>query len=208
MLLVVGLGNPGRDYAGNRHNIGFMAVDAIATRYGFTPFRRKFQSRLADGQVEGQRIMALKPETFMNESGQAVTEAASFYRLTPADILVFHDEIDLFAGKVRVKRGGGAAGHNGLRSLDAHLGPNYRRVRLGVGHPGERSWVKDHVLADFTKDDEAWVKALLDVVAEAFPLLVRGDDGAFMSKVALVMQPYFAESESDSDGASPAEPSR
>ena len=201
MLLAVGLGNPGRDYAGNRHNIGFMALDAIAARYGFQPFRRRFQGRLAEGQVENQRVLALKPETYMNESGLAVVEATSFFRMPPTDVIVFHDEIDLFSGKVRVKRGGGAAGHNGLRSLDAHLGPNYRRVRLGVGHPGERSWVKDHVLADFTKDDEVWVKTLLDAVAENFPLLVRGDDGAFMTKMALVMQPLFPDAAPDAKEA-------
>ncbi|MSO54391.1 MAG: aminoacyl-tRNA hydrolase [Rhodospirillales bacterium] len=201
MLLAVGLGNPGRDYAGNRHNIGFMALDAIAARYGFQPFRRRFQGRLAEGQVENQRILALKPETYMNESGLAVVEATSFFRMPPTDVIVFHDEIDLFSGKVRVKRGGGAAGHNGLRSLDAHLGPNYRRVRLGVGHPGERSWVKDHVLADFTKDDEVWVKTLLDAVAENFPLLVRGDDAAFMTKMSLVMQPLFPDASPDAKEA-------
>ena len=201
MLLAVGLGNPGRDYAGNRHNIGFMALDAIAARHGFQPFRRRFQGRLAEGQVENQRILALKPETYMNESGLAVVEATSFFRMPPTDVIVFHDEIDLFSGKVRVKRGGGAAGHNGLRSLDAHLGPNYRRVRLGVGHPGERSWVKDHVLADFTKDDEVWVKTLLDAVAENFPLLVRGDDAAFMTKMSLVMQPLFPDASPDAKEA-------
>lgn len=188
-LLAVGLGNPGAAYAGNRHNIGFMAVDAIADRYGWGPFRRRFQGEMAEGSLGGRRVLLLKPTTYMNESGQAVSAAVRFFKIDVADVLVFHDELDLAAGKLRVKRGGGHAGHNGIRSIAAHLGPAFRRVRLGIGHPGDKDRVTGHVLKDFAKSDVAWVDPLLDAVAEHFPLLARGDDAGFMSKVALTLNP-------------------
>lgn len=188
-LLVVGLGNPGPAYASNRHNVGFMAADAIAERHRFAPFRAKFQSQLAEGSLAGRSVLLLKPMTFMNVSGQAVLAAATFFKIPPPDILVFHDEIDLAAGKVRVKTGGGHAGHNGLRSLHAHIGPDYRRVRIGVGRPGSKDEVIDHVLDDFAKRDRVWLTPLLDAIAEHAPLLACGDDEAFMSKVALATRP-------------------
>lgn len=188
-LLIVGLGNPGPAYAGNRHNIGFMAVDAVAERFRFPPFRNKFQSQLAEGPIAGRPVLLLKPMTFMNVSGQAVAAAAGFFKIAPADIVVFHDEIDLAAGKVRVKVGGGHAGHNGLRSLHAHLGPDYVRVRIGVGRPQSKDEVIDHVLDDFAKADRAWLSPLLDALAEYAPLLAHGEGEAFMSKVALATRP-------------------
>jgi PTH1 family peptidyl-tRNA hydrolase len=188
-LLIVGLGNPGAAYAGNRHNIGFMAVDAIAARHHFAAFRSKFRSHVADGVLACRPVLLLKPMTFMNVSGQAVAAAASFYRIPPEDILVFHDEIDLAAGKVRVKTGGGHAGHNGLRSLHAHIGPNYRRVRLGVGRPGSKDEVVDHVLDNFAKADKVWLEPLLAVVADHAPLLAAGDGEGFMNKLALALRP-------------------
>lgn len=189
MLLLVGLGNPGRDYTRSRHNIGFMAVDEIADRYGFAPFRKRFQGLVAEGQVAGEKLLALKPTTYMNESGRAVAEAVRFYKLPLEQVIVIHDEIDLAAGKIRVKRGGGTAGHRGLKSLDAHLGdPGYRRVRLGVGHPGARGRVHNHVLGDFSKADRAgWVTDELAAIAAAFPDLVRGDDAGFTNRLALTL---------------------
>lgn len=188
-LLIVGLGNPGPAYAGNRHNIGFKAVDAIAARHRFAAYRAKFQSHLADGALAGRPVLLLKPMTFMNVSGQAVVAAASFYKIPPEDIVVFHDEIDLAAGKVRVKTGGGHAGHNGLRSLHAHIGSDYRRVRLGVGRPQSRGEVVDHVLDNFAKADKVWLEPLLEAIAEHVPLLAGGDGAGFMSKVALALRP-------------------
>lgn len=189
MLLLVGLGNPGPDYAGHRHNLGFMAVDRIAVRYGFPPWRRRFHGRAAEGEVAGRRILALKPETYMNDSGRAVAAAMQFYRLAPDQVVVIHDEVDLAPGRIRVKRGGGAGGHNGLRSIDAHIGNDYWRVRLGVGHPGHRDLVRRYLLHDFAKDELPFVEALLDAVAEAFPLLVSRDENAFMSKVDVTLHP-------------------
>ena len=188
MLLVVGLGNPGAEYAWNRHNIGFMALDAIVARHHFSRFRSRFHGLVAEGTVDGRRLLALKPQTYMNDSGRSVVVAAGFHRLAPEDILVFHDEIDLAAGKVRVKHGGGHAGHNGLRSIQAHVGADFRRVRLGIGHPGEKDRVTGHVLHDFARSDRDWLEALLAAVAEHFPILVRDDDAAFMSKVALAVR--------------------
>ncbi len=189
MLLLVGLGNPGPRYAGNRHNIGFMALDEIARRHGFGPWRGRFQDQAAEGRLDGLKLLALKPETYMNESGRAVGEALRFYKLEPAALFVFHDEIDLRFGKVKVKRGGGAGGHNGLRSIDAHVGRDYWRVRLGVGHPGHKDLVHPHVLKDFSKDEAKTVTKLLDAVAGELPKLIAGDDGAFMSRVAHLMEP-------------------
>ena len=189
MLLVVGLGNPGTGYAGNRHNIGFMAVDVIVRRHGFSSFRAKFEGKICQGEVAGQRIVALKPATYMNESGRSVAAAAGFFKIDPKDILVFHDEIDLAAGKLRVKRGGGHAGHNGLRSIHAHIGGEYRRLRFGIGHPGDKDKVTGHVLKDFAKAEQAWLEPMLDAVADHFGLLAGGEDSAFMSKLACFLKP-------------------
>jgi PTH1 family peptidyl-tRNA hydrolase len=187
MLLFVGLGNPGLRHARNRHNIGFMAVEAIVGRYNFAPFRARFQSRTSEGQIAGERIVLIEPQTFMNESGRAVGEAARFYKINLADIVVFHDELDLAPGKLRVKLGGGNAGHNGLRSITAHLGNDYKRVRLGIGHPGDKALVYSYVLSDFSKSEEPWVEALCRATVNEIPLLVKGDDAHFQSKVHLAM---------------------
>jgi len=185
MRLVVGLGNPGLRYAKNRHNVGFVAVDAIARRYGFPAFRDRFKGELSEGAIDGGKRLLLKPQTFMNASGEAVLAAASFYKIPPSEIVVIHDEIDLRPGKLRVKRGGGAAGHNGLRSIDAMLGQDYWRVRIGVGHPGVKELVQPYVLQNFASDEiTEWVGPLIDAVAETIPLLLAGDPPAFMSEVA------------------------
>ena len=178
MLLFVGLGNPGSRYAGNRHNVGFMAVDAIAKRHGFPPWRRRFQGVAAEGALGGERVQLLLPGTFMNESGRAVAEAMHFYKLPLADVVVFHDELALPPGKVRVKTGGGVAGHNGLRSITAHVGNDYRRVRIGIGHPGVKEMVYGYVLNDFSKAERDWVEALTGIVADNAELLARGEDEA------------------------------
>ena len=188
MLLWVGLGNPGREHARQRHNIGFMALDAIARRHGFGPWRSRFKGEIADGSIAGQRITLLKPQTYMNASGQSVQPAAGFHKIPPADVWAFHDELDLAPGKVRVKRGGGAAGHNGLRDMQRAFGsPDFWRVRLGIGHPGIKERVHGHVLGDFAKVD-TWVEPLLDAVADAAPLLAQGRPEEFMTKVALLTQ--------------------
>jgi PTH1 family peptidyl-tRNA hydrolase len=189
MLLLVGLGNPGGRYAGNRHNIGFMAADLIVRRHGFSPWRKRFQGEAAEGTLDGERVLVLKPQTFMNHSGQSVGEAMNFYKLTPDDVVVLYDEIDLAPGKVKVKQGGGAAGHNGIRSIDAHIGPDFWRVRLGVGHPGDKARVHGYVLSDFAKAEDAWLEKLLDAVSDAIPLMAKKQDGKFMTKVALLTQP-------------------
>src|SRR6266511_3052474 len=179
MLLLVGLGNPGSRYAGNRHNIGFMAVDAIARRHGIGPWRRRFQGVAAEGPIGSERVLLLLPGTFMNESGRAVGEAAHFFKLAPRDIVVFHDELDLPPAKLRVKTGGGNAGHNGLRSISAHMGNDYRRVRLGIGHPGAKELVYPYVLSDFAKSDRPWVEALCEIIADNAELLARDEDSSF-----------------------------
>ncbi|HEU5018018.1 MAG TPA: aminoacyl-tRNA hydrolase [Pseudolabrys sp.] len=188
MLLLVGLGNPGARYAGNRHNIGFMAVQAIARRGGIGPFRRKFQGVAVEGEIAGQRVLLLLPGTYMNESGRAVQEAARFYKLAPADTVVFHDELELPPGKLRVKTGGGNAGHNGLRSISAHIGNDYKRVRLGIGHPGDKNLVERYVLQDFAKEEWPWVEVLCDLIAENAGLLAAGKDASFQNKVHLAME--------------------
>ena len=188
MLLLVGLGNPGARYAGNRHNVGFMAVRAIVERHNLGPWRRRFQGVAAEGLLGGHRALFLLPGTFMNESGRAVAEAAHFYKLGVSDIVVFHDEIDLAPGKVRVKTGGGTAGHNGLRSISAHIGNEYRRVRIGVGHPGVKELVHPYVLSDFAKDERAWVEALCTAIAENAGLLAKGEDASFQNRVHLAVQ--------------------
>jgi peptidyl-tRNA hydrolase, PTH1 family len=189
MRLVVGLGNPGPRHAGNRHNVGFMAADEIARRHSFAPFKSRFQALFTEGSVGPARLMVMKPLTYMNESGRAVGEALRFYKLAPSEVLVIHDEIDLAAGKVKVKQDGGNAGHNGLRSIDAHIGPDYWRLRIGVGHPGVKQLVHPHVLSDFTRDDAAWLDKTLGAIAEALPLLVAGDDNRFLTKIAFLTKP-------------------
>lgn len=189
MLLVVGLGNPGQRYKKNRHNIGWMAVDAIIAAHNFGLERRRFHGLASEGRLTGRRATALKPTTSMNVSGQAVAAALRYYRLAPRDVVVFHDELDLIPGKVRVKQGGGNAGHRGLISIEAHIGRDYRRVRLGVGHPGHKNLVNRHVLGDFAKSDAVWRGALLKAIAEAAPMLAQGDDAGFQNKVALLAPP-------------------
>jgi PTH1 family peptidyl-tRNA hydrolase len=188
MRLLVGLGNPGTRYAGNRHNIGFMIVDAIARRHGVGPWRRRFQGVAVEGTIAGERVLLLLPGTYMNESGLAVAEAARFYRIEVGDIVVFHDEIDLPPGKIRVKTGGGAAGHNGLRSISAHVGNDYRRVRIGVGHPGAKELVQPYVLGDFAKAERPWVEAMCDIIADNAGLIAKGADATFQNKVHLALQ--------------------
>lgn len=186
MLLWVGLGNPEPGMAKQRHNIGFMAIDVIARRHGFSPWRQRFKGLAAEGVIAGQKILALKPMTYMNASGEAVQAAAAFYKVEPAAITVFHDELDLAPGKIRVKRGGGAAGHNGLRSIDQQLGASdYWRVRLGIGHPGDRHRVLGHVLGDFSKEDLAWLLPCLDAVADEAAYLAERRPEDFMTRLAL-----------------------
>ncbi len=189
MLLLAGLGNPGPRYANNRHNIGFMVVDEIVRRYGFGAWRGRFRAHVSEGRIGGQKVLCLKPETYMNRSGESLREAVGFFKLELDDLIVFHDELDLAPGKLRVKKGGGHGGHNGLRSIDAHLGPDYWRVRLGIGHPGEKGLVHSYVLSDFAKADGPWLEKLIDVVAQQAPRLVEKDASAFMSHVAQVMTP-------------------
>jgi peptidyl-tRNA hydrolase, PTH1 family len=185
MRLLVGLGNPGARYARNRHNIGFMALAAIARCHGVSGFRSRFKSELADGVIGGERRLLLKPQTFMNDSGEAVAEAARFFKIAPSEIAVIHDEIDLRPGKLRVKRGGGNAGHNGLRSIDALIGPDYWRVRIGVGHPGVKELVQPYVLQNIPEGEvKLWVRPLLDAIAETIPLLLSDQPDAFMSEIA------------------------
>lgn len=184
MHLFVGLGNPGAGYAWNRHNVGFMVVDSIAQAYGFAPYRARFHGLLADGRIDGARVLALKPATFMNRSGIAVGEAARFYKLAPSRVVVIHDEVDLVPGKIRVKTGGSSAGHNGLKSIDGHFGNGYRRLRIGVGHPGDKRRVQSFVLRDFSAEDQVWLDELVPAIVGAAPYLVRGDDPGFMNRVA------------------------
>jgi PTH1 family peptidyl-tRNA hydrolase len=188
MQLFVGLGNPGAKYAHNRHNIGFMVVDEIARRRGFAPWRRRFSGETAEGTLDDERVVLLRPSTFMNESGRAVQEAANFFKLATGEVTVFQDELELPPAKVRVKVGGGIAGHNGLRSVSAHIGNEYRRVRLGIGHPGVKELVHSYVLSDFTKDDRPWVSALCEVIADNAGLLAKNSDSTFQNKVHLAMQ--------------------
>jgi len=189
MKLFVGLGNPGSKYAGHRHNIGFMALDQIASDHNFAPWRKKFQGQLSEGRLGREKVMLLKPETFMNLSGQSVGEAMRFFKLEPSDITVFHDELDLAPGKCRVKTGGGHAGHNGLRSLHQHIGPEYQRVRLGIGHPGHKDRVSGYVLHDFAKADTEWLDDVLRGIGDGAPHLADGDAARFMNAVALRVIP-------------------
>ena len=183
MLIIVGLGNPGAEYKRHRHNVGFMAVDAIHRRHGFPPWRRRFQAEVSEGTLGGERTLLLKPQTFMNESGRAVGEAARFYKVEPEDIVVIHDEVDLPPGKIRMKTGGGTAGHNGLRSIAPAIGDGFRRLRIGVGHPGVKEMVPIHVLHDFAKSDAAWLDPLLDAIGDAAPLLAEGKDSTFANRL-------------------------
>jgi len=189
MLLLVGLGNPGDKYARNRHNIGFMAVDEIVRRHSFQPYRSKFSGELAEGRIGHTKVLALKPMTYMNESGRSVSAAAGFYKIEPEKILVIHDELDLEAGRFRLKADGGHAGHNGLRSIHAHVGSGYRRLRLGIGHPGDRGKVTSHVLKDFSRSDQDWLQPLLGSIAGNAGLLVEGDGPEFMNRVTLDTRP-------------------
>jgi peptidyl-tRNA hydrolase, PTH1 family len=187
MLVLAGLGNPEARYQNNRHNVGFMAADAIHRRHSFSPWSKKFQALVAEGRLGGDKVLLIKPQTFMNNSGQAVGEALRFFKLEPADLTVFYDEIDLAPGKVRIKTGGGAGGHNGIRSLDGHIGQDYRRVRIGVGHPGVKEMVMPHVLGDFAKADHEWLDPLLEALANNADMLVKGDDNGFMNKLSLAV---------------------
>jgi PTH1 family peptidyl-tRNA hydrolase len=189
MKLFAGLGNPGEKYAMNRHNVGFMAVDRIAEDHGFSPWRAKFQGRVAEGVLGGEKVVLLKPETFMNRSGQSVGEALRFYKLAPADLWVFHDEIDLAPGKLRVKQGGGHAGHNGLRAIHGHVTEAYGRVRMGVGHPGHKDAVPGYVLRDVPKADRDWLDDMLRGISDGAPDLAKGDTGRFQNAVALRLNP-------------------
>ena len=189
--MLVGLGNPGADAARHRHNVGFLALDALATAHDFGAFRRRtrFHGEIAEGRVGDESVLALKPQTYMNDSGRAVGAAMRFHRLAPEAVIVLHDEVDLAAGKVRAKCGGGVAGHKGLRSIRAHIGADYWRVRIGIGHPGDRDHMTLHVLSNFGASDRAWLDPTLDAIVDAFPLLMAGDASAFMSRVALLAPP-------------------
>ena len=188
MLLFAGLGNPGVKYANNWHNVGFMAADAIARRHSFSPWSKKFQGLISEGTLGGEKIVLIKPQTFMNLSGQSVGEALRFYKLELSALTVFYDEIDLAEGKLRIKTGGGAGGHNGIRSIDGHVGNAYRRVRIGVGHPGVKEMVQHHVLGDFAKTDREWLEPLLDAIADNAAMIVKGDESGFMNKASLAVQ--------------------
>lgn len=208
MRLFVGLGNPGQKYAGNRHNIGFMAVDRIAADHGFGPWRSKFQGSLAEGRLGPERVVLLKPETFMNLSGQSVGEAMRFYKLEPADVTVFHDELDLAPGKCRVKSGGGHAGHNGLRSLHQHIGEAYQRVRLGIGHPGHKDRVAPYVLSDFAKADQDWLDDLMRGLSDGAAALAAGDAARFANAVALRTAPPRSSTTAEKSALAAKEPDR
>ena len=185
MLIIAGLGNPGGKYAGNRHNIGFMAVDAIQRRPGFSPWSKKFKAEISEGELAGEKVLLMKPQTFMNLSGEAVGEAMRFYKLGPENIVAIYDELDLAPAKARIKVGGGHGGHNGVKSLDAHCGKDYRRLRLGIGHPGNKDLVHGYVLGDFAKVDRDWLEPLLDAIADNAEMLVKNEDSQLMNKLAL-----------------------
>lgn len=189
MILLVGLGNPGGKYAKNRHNIGFMALDTIVRRHSFGPWRSKFSGQMCEGTIDGVKVLALMPETYMNESGRSVAAAARFYKIAPEQIIVMHDELDLPFAKIKIKTGGGHGGHNGLRSIDAHMGKNYKRVRLGIGHPGSKEKVHNHVLGDFAKAETAELDKMLDCVAQLIGCVCDGNDTDFMNRYAMDMRP-------------------
>lgn len=187
MQIFAGLGNPGGKYAGNRHNIGFMAVDAIHRRHNFSPWSKKFKAEISEGELGGERVLLIKPQTYMNLSGESVGEAMRFYKLEPKDIVAIYDELDLPPGKARIKTAGGHGGHNGIKSLDAHCGKDYRRLRLGIGHPGAKELVHNHVLGDFAKADNVWLTPLLDALADNADMLAKGEDSQLMNKLALAV---------------------
>jgi PTH1 family peptidyl-tRNA hydrolase len=189
MILFAGLGNPGAQYASNRHNIGFMAADVIHATHQFGPWKKKFHGALSEGVIGGEKVLLLKPQTFMNESGRSVGEAVRFHDIPLTQVYVFYDELDLEPGKCRVRLGGGAAGHNGIRSIAAHITPEFKRVRLGIGHPGDKKFVQPHVLGNFAKDDKEWLVKLLDAVADNVDMLAAGQDEKFQSKVAMIVNP-------------------
>jgi len=190
MWLFIGLGNPGDKYAHNRHNIGFMAVDEIAHRHNFSDWKKgKFKGLIAEGKIGEEKVLLLKPQTYMNDSGLSVLPAASFYKISPENIIVFHDELDLDPGKIRIKQGGGAGGHNGLRSIDSHLGKNYWRVRMGIGHPGDKDKVHSYVLKDFSKEDKKWLEKLIPEIGYEAEYLIKQDMSGFMNKIVLSMPP-------------------
>jgi PTH1 family peptidyl-tRNA hydrolase len=199
MRLFVGLGNPGQKYRNNRHNIGFMAVDEICHRHNFSGWSKKFHGEISDGTLDGEKVLLLKPATFMNLSGQAVQAAATFYKIPPADIVVFHDELDIAPGKVRTKIGGGAGGHNGLRSIDEHLGPEYWRVRMGIGHPGDKDLVSPYVLNDFFKEEQDGLQKILQATAKHAGKIIARDMDGFMTRVAQDMQPPKPPKEKDKE---------
>ena len=200
MWLFVGLGNPGEKYEKNRHNIGFMAVEHIARRHNFSSWSKKFQSEISGGDIDGNKVLLLKPQTFMNLSGQSVQAAASFYKIPLENIIVFYDELDLVPAKVRVRQGGGSGGHNGIKSIDEHVGRDYWRVRMGIGHPGDKDLVSSYVLSDFTKADAIWLQDLLDAVADNSALLLQGKDGLFMTKIAQAVPPEKEEKKEKENG--------
>lgn len=187
MLIIVGLGNPGSKYAGNRHNVGFMAVDAIQRRASFSPWSKKFKAEISEGEIDGEKVLLMKPQTFMNLSGESVGEAMRFYKLTPANIVAIYDELDLVPGRTRIKTAGGHGGHNGIKSLDAHCGKDYRRLRIGIGHPGNKELVHGHVLGDFAKSDKVWLEPLMDAIADNAGMLVKGEDSQLMNKLTLAV---------------------
>jgi len=205
MLLFVGLGNPGSEYQHHRHNIGFMAVDRIVRRHNFSSEQRKFKGLVSEGMIGGEKILTIKPQTFMNRSGDSVGEAMRFYKLTPADVIVFYDELDLAFAKLKVKTGGGAAGHNGIRSIDQHIGPEFVRVRMGIGHPGDKARVTGHVLGNFAKAEEAELDNLLDAVASECGWLAKRDPVRFMTDVARHLQPQKQDKKAD-EAPKPAKP--
>ena len=200
MQLFVGLGNPESKYAKNRHNVGFMAIDALAAAYGFGEFREKYHGLLAEGQIGTQKVLLLKPQTFMNKSGVSVSEAVNFFKLDGSQIVVFYDELDLLPGKLRMRRGGGFAGHNGLRSINAHMGADFRRARLGIGHPGDKAKVNGHVLGDFAKADADWLADFLKALADHAPLLAAGDDATYQTRVVEAMQPQDQAEQENENG--------
>lgn len=187
MLVIAGLGNPGARYAGNRHNIGFMALDTIARENGFPAWSKKFKAEIAEGEIAGEKVLLIRPQTFMNVSGEAVGEAMRFYKLDPSQLLVIYDELDLAPGKARIKVGGGHGGHNGIKSIDAHIGKEYRRLRLGIGHPGVKEMVTGHVLGDFSKSDQGWLELMLEAIGRNADLLVKGNDSGFLNKIAVAL---------------------
>ena len=209
MLLLVGLGNPGPKYEKNRHNIGFMAVDEIVRRHSFGPWKARFQAQVAEGRIGTEKVLAIKPTTFMNESGRAVGEAMRFYKLDPSDVTVIYDELDVAVGKVKTKQGGGHGGHNGLRSLDAHIGKDYWRVRLGISHPGDKAKVHSHVLGDFAKAEWPTMETIIDAVSQAIPNLLDEGMSSFMSKLGLILKPPAnqkrGKQENGQQGAQPAD---